>query len=94
MYYRLRLTHYFDVWGNEQTGWDVNDARIVWDHIWTSKLDDETLLDILKNTGFLRKNVEINQFNFDWVGPECCEITLSKNYYPVARIDVIDWKED
>lgn len=94
MYYRLRLTHYFDVWGNEKDGYDVNDARIVWDDIWTHDLDDKTLLKILKNTGFLQKHVRTNQLNFDWPGPDYCEITLRKNYYPLCRIDIIDWKED
>jgi len=94
MYYRLRLTNYFDVWGNKKDGWEVNDACIEWDDVWTNELDDRTLLNILKSTEFLRENVKINQINFDWVGPESCEISMRKNYYPLCRIDIIDWKED
>ena len=94
MYYKLRLTNYFDVWGNEKDGYEVNDARIERDNIWTNELDDKTLLNILKNSGFLRKNIRINQLNFEWVGPECCEISVQRNGYPLGRIDIIDWKED
>ena len=94
MYYRLRLVNYFDVWGNKKDGWDVNNACVEWDDVWTCDLDDKTLLKILKSTGFLRKDVRINQLNFDWLGPDYCEITLRKNYYPLCRIDIIDWKED
>lgn len=94
MYYKLRLTHYFDIWGNEDDGWDVNDARVVWDNIWTNELDAKTLLNILKNTGFLQKHVRTNQLNFDWLGPDYCEISTRRNGYPLGRIDIIDWKED
>jgi len=94
MCYRLRLTHYYDVWGNEVDGYEVNDARIVWDDVWTNELDDKTLLNILKNTGFLAKNVRINQINFEWLGPEYCEITTRRDGYPLGRIDIIDWRED
>jgi len=94
MYYKIRLTHYFDVWGNEKDGYEVNDARIVWDDVWTCDLEDRTLLNILKNTGFLAKNVRINQLDFEWLGPEYCEISVRRNGYPLARIDIIDWRED
>ena len=94
MYYRLRFTNYFDVWGNKKDGYEVNDACIEWDDVWTSELDNRTLLNILKNTGFLEKNVRINQINFDWVGPECCEILTRYNEFPLGRIDVIDEKEE
>ncbi len=94
MYYRLKLTNYFDVWGNKKDGWEVNDACIEWDDVWTQDLDDKTLLKILKNTGFLQKHVRTNQLNFDWVGPECCEILIRRNGYPLGRINIIDERRD
>jgi len=94
MYYRLRLVNYFDVWGNEKDGWDVNNACEEWNDVWTCDLDDKTLLKILKSTGFLQKHVRTNQLIFDWIGPECCEISLRRTHYPLGRIEIIDQKED
>ena len=94
MYYRLRLIDYFDIWGNKKDGYEVNNACIEWDDVWTSELDDKTLLRILKNTDFLQKKVRINQIDFDWLGPECCEILTRRNRYPLGRLEIIDKKED
>ena len=92
MYYKLRLVNYYDVWGDAKTGWEINDALILCDNIWTSKLDSKTLLNILKSIGFIQKNVRTNQLNFDWLGPDYCEISIRHNEYPLARIDIIDYK--
>lgn len=93
MYYRLRLVNYFDVWGNKKDGWEVNNLCTEWEDVWTSELDDKTLLDILKNTEFLRKDVRINEIDFEWVGPEICEISVKNTYYPLGRIEIIDQRE-
>ena len=94
MYYRLRFTNYFDVWGNKKDGWEVNNQCIEWDDVWTSDLDNKTLLKILKNTGFLQKHVRANQLIFDWLGPECCELSVRRDYYPLGRIEIIDQMEE
>lgn len=94
MYYRLRFTNYFDVWGNKKDGWEVNNQCIEWDDVWTKDLDNRTLLKILKDTGFLQKHVRINQIDFEWLGPECCEISARRNHYPLGRIEIIDQMED
>ena len=94
MYYRLRLINYFDVWGNKKDGWDVNNACMEWDDVWTCDLDDKTLLKILKNTDFLQKHVRINQIDFEWVNPEICEISARKSHYPLGMLEIIDKKED
>jgi len=94
MYYRLRLTNYFDVWGNKKDGYEVNDACIEWDDVWSCELDNKTLLKILKNTDFLQQNVRINQIDFEWLGPEVCEISVRKTQYPLGRIEIIDQKEN
>ena len=94
MYYRLKLINYFDVWGNEKDGWEVNNQCIEWDDVWTSDLSNKTLLNILKNTDFLQKNVRINQVDFEWVGPECCEVSVRRNHYPLCRLEIIDKMED
>ena len=94
MYYKLRLINYFDVWGNAKEGWDINNACIEWDDVWSCELDDRTLLNILKNTRFLKKNVKINQVVFEWLGPEICEILTRRDGYPLGRIEIIDQMED
>ena len=94
MYYKLRLVNYYDVWGDAKTGWEVNDACIEWDDVWSCELDNKTLLKILKNTDFLQQNVRINQIDFEWLGPEVCEISVRKTQYPLGRIEIIDQKED
>lgn len=94
MYYRLRLINYFDVWGNKKNGWEVNNQCIEWDDVWTSELDNRTLLKILKNTDFLQKKVRINQIDFDWLGPECCEILTRRDGYPLGRLEIIDQMEE
>lgn len=94
MYYRLRLIDYFDVLGNKKDGWEVNNLCVEWDDVWTKNLDDRSLLEILKITGFLQKNIRINQIHFEWIGPEVCEISAKRTHYPLGRIEIIDQKED
>lgn len=93
MYYRLKLINYFDVWGNKKDGWEVNNLCVEWDDVWSCELDNKTLLKILKNTDFLQKHVRTNQLIFDWIGHECCEISVRKSHYPLGRIEIIDQKE-
>ena len=94
MYYKLRLINYFDVWGNKKDGWEVNNLCTEWDDVWTKDLDNRVLLKILKDTDFLQKHVRTNQLIFDWIGPDCCEILTRRDGYPLARIEIIDQKED
>lgn len=48
------LVNYFDVWGNEEDGWEVNDCCVEREHIpFHADVKDEEILDFLVENKFL-----------------------------------------
>jgi len=54
MYYKIRLTHYFDVWGNEKDGYEVNDVYKAICYVSKSNTDFDIGFDYLFE--FMSKN--------------------------------------
>ena len=50
---RYKLINYFDVWGNEEDGWEVNNQCVEFDDIFiTEEATDQDLLDYLYKVEF------------------------------------------
>ena len=87
---KYRLINYFDVWGNEKDGWEVNnqcsegeDFRI--DNDATAK----DVCEYLKNAGFLNtsdmRKLYVDFSSFDG----CIEIYQKKGMLPLFRFEKI-----
>ncbi|MBS5368967.1 MAG: hypothetical protein KHY19_05845 [Coprobacillus cateniformis] len=50
---RYKLVDYFDVWGNEEEGWEVNDLCTIFDDLYME--DDITDEDIIDYSNFAHK---------------------------------------
>ncbi len=86
----IRLVNYFDVWGNEEEGWQVNDLCAEWER-YVPDLEDETLLQLLIDEGFLRCDVQPDQIDFVFVGPEMTEIEQTEDGYPLGRFEILEY---
>lgn len=89
-YSKWRLIDYFDVWGNEQDSYEVNDLGVVEDDIVIS--DDSTeqdILDFLFNIGYL-KTKDINKIDVVWEDPDFIELFDKSTFYPIGRLEKIN----
>lgn len=87
---KYRLIDYFDVWGNQKDGWQVNGVC----EEFTSELPDDfthgDILKDLKQQGFLKKHVRTNMLDFYPLGFEMLEISARRNGAPLCRIEFIE----
>ena len=88
-YFKLKFIDYFDVWVDSEGGYQVNNLCTLFDDIYTANLEDRTLLNILKKTGYLKKDTRINQITFIDEYP-FIEIEQRKNNYPLGRFEVLE----
>ena len=75
----------YDVWGNEEEGWEVNDVSIVERDIWIS--DDTTekeLLDFL--AGFYLDPKAVDRCEVEWTDPDLIEIFEKDTYMPICSL--------
>lgn len=81
------LINYFDVWGNEEDGWDVNDlSRDETDIYISDDLTDEEIVDyLIDEVGFLspqaRGNVEV------WNDGDMIEFSVASTGEPLGRLE-------
>ena len=83
------LVDYFDVWGNEEDGWEVND-QAVWakngaDDIYLSAdTTDIELIDYLKGIGYLDDDVKESDLYIDWGDGDFIEIFKADDMMPIC----------
>lgn len=91
--YQLRLVNYFDVWGNRKEGYEVNNLCVEWDDGYVADLENRSLLQLLKNSRFIKKETRINQIRFDWIGPDVVEFSAVRDDMPLGRLEIINPEE-
>ena len=81
------LINYFDVWGNEEDGYEVNNLCVEFDdlHIAQEASDDE-IIDYLAAIGFLSSN-DYNNYIVESSDDDFIEIFASENMYPICRLE-------
>ena len=85
---KYRLVNYFDVWGNEKDGYEVNNLCTEADDLWID--DDSTTKEIanfLVSIGFLNTN-DMRRLYFEDDGTYI-EIYQRKGMYPLGRLEEI-----
>jgi hypothetical protein len=61
------LWDYFDVWGNEQDGWEVNDqTRVQEGVIIDETINNDDIIQYLVQCGFLKRGVTADDFYILW----------------------------
>lgn len=83
---KIRFTDYYDVWGNSEEGYFVNNATEEIDTI--KDLRKETILEYLKDKGFLKKSVTLDDLQFDDFG-DGYEISEADTSYMLCCIEEI-----
>lgn len=79
------LVDYFDVWGNEEDGWEVNDQAVVENDIWIS--DDTTERELLEFlAGFYLNPSAVDKCVVEWNDPDFIEIFDADTYMPICRL--------
>ena len=88
---KIRITNYFDVWGNAKDGWEVN--NLCHDEYTVRKVDlynKKALLRLLKRLNYLKKNVRTNQLDIDGFSYENrIEISQRSNYCQLFAIEEV-----
>ena len=84
----VELLNYFDVWGNEIDGWEINDQtrhELEVDFN-LSETSEQDLLDWLIEIGFLKCYVQLSDLEFSWENARYVEIFESRDDYPLCAI--------
>lgn len=89
---KFQLIDYFDVWGNEEEGWEVNNLAKTDIYIdIDTKNDDETdILIKLVEAEYLNPK-SINEICVNWLEVNFIELETEKGY-PIGRLEA-DWEE-
>ena len=80
-----KLIDYFDVWGNETDGYEVNDkidTNIVLEIPYD--VTDEELISKLVNVGFLGNNATVENVRIEWSDETFCELFEMKTDLPLC----------
>lgn len=87
--YKAVFTHYFDVWGNETDGWEVNNLCCLYEGICLEDLEDSTLIEKLKELGFFNEKASTeNTEVVDWY--PYLEVVDKDTQYPFGRFEIDD----
>ena len=82
---KYQLINYFDVWGNEKEGYEVNNQCIEFNDWYIA--DDATnkeILEFLVKSGYL-KTSDMRQVKIEWPG-ESGEVYAVKGHFPLFGI--------
>lgn len=80
------LINYFDVWGNEEEGWEVNNACSEFDDLEIADdATDQDIIDYLYNIEFFRTN-DLEKFRIEDMGDGFIEIYQAEDNKPLCRL--------
>ena len=87
---KYKLIDYFDVWGNAEDGWEVNNLITVEEEIYISEdTTDEELINYLINIGYLRKNVNEENITIESSDNTFIELFQTYDMLPLGRLEAI-----
>jgi hypothetical protein len=86
---KIQIINYFDVWGNEEDGFQVNDlCKGPSDIVAKQPENAREVLQFLKRVGFLQKHVRLNMLDILWSDPDSIEIEQKKDGFPICRLEI------
>ena len=81
------LVDYFDVWGNAEDVWEVNNASVEFDDLYLDpEITDEELVDYLKYIDYFTKFVTVDQLIIE-DGGDHIEFFQASDGKPICRLD-------
>jgi hypothetical protein len=90
--YKAVFTHYFDVWGNKEDGWEVNNLCCLYEDIDLPDLEDETLIGKLKELGFFNEKASTENTEVVDYYPYL-EVVDRETQYPFGRFEILEEEE-
>lgn len=85
-----RLINYFDVWGNEKDGFEVNNLCVEKESIdIKDDASDKEILQVLVDEGFLVTSDRRKVCLVDYGMGDMIEICAKKSMYPLGRLELI-----
>ena len=85
---KWRLNNYFDVWGNEKDGYEVNNLCTEAEDLWISEdSTDKEICEFLVQIGFLNTS-DMRRIYLEDMG-DMIEIYQRKGNYPLGRLEMI-----
>lgn len=80
------LINYFDVWGNADDGYEVNNLCVEFDDLCiTPEMSNNDIIDYLVAVGFLSSN-DHNDYFVDSIDGDFIEIFAIDDMYPLCRL--------
>ena len=85
--FRANFMDYYDVWGNAEDGYEVNDATQLYEGIELPDLEDETLFEALKERGYFQPFVKREEIKVEDFYPSL-EIVRESDDFPLGVFTV------
>lgn len=86
---KFQVVDYYDVWGNETDGWDVNGVSredcyidLVFDNT------DDEIIEKLVEVRYLSVDA-VDHVNVDWLDDTMIELTVKENGFPLGRLEKV-----
>lgn len=84
---KFQVIHHYDIWGNPSEGFTVNDSFELEDLLEVQEdYTDEDLLEALKDIGFFKRHVTLEDIEFDSIGPETIYVNRILDGYPYCTL--------
>ena len=82
------LVNYFDVWGNEEAGWEVNNLCKEREHLRISNTATQAdILALLKGVGFIQESVTLEEITFSVWDRDMIELEQASDGRPICRLE-------
>lgn len=85
----VEVVNYFDAWGNEEEGWEVNNWDKFKDRLWLRDTDHHTIVERLKELKFLTDEASVEKFEV-WDDGTMIEFFDKDNKCPLFRVEVLE----
>lgn len=84
---KYRIIDHYDVYGNPSEGFNVNDSFELEDLLELPEdPSDEDILEALKDYGYFKRHVTLEDIEFDNVGPETIYVNRILDGYPYCTL--------
>lgn len=85
---RWRLINYFDVWGNKEDGYEVNNQCTEFDDLMMDEEStDEEIIQFLQTTGFFTDSASLETVTIEDMG-DLIEFSDKETGMPLCRLEV------
>lgn len=91
---KYKLIDYFDVWGNADEGYEVNNLCTAIEEVEIPfDATSEGIIKILKDVGYLQKGADPSELLIETYDGLTLEIFQKSDMYPIGRLDLIEYSE-